>query len=95
MKIFISFIFFLFIITGCINESEDIKVETGTVNYIDLEGGFYGITGDKNNYDPVNLPAEYRIDGLKITFKYKVCKEQISFHMWGTMIELIHISKIN
>jgi hypothetical protein len=94
MKAAIALIVLLFVLTCCINENDEIRSETGTVKYISLEGGFYGITGtDNKNYDPVNLSSEYKVDGLKITFKYKISDELASYHMWGTSIELIYISK--
>ena len=96
MKAVISMLILLFLSTSCISETEDTRVETGTVKYITLEGGFYGITSrDNSNYDPINLSAEFRVDGLKISFKYKICNEQTSFHMWGTNIELLEVNKIN
>ncbi|MBI4711867.1 MAG: hypothetical protein HY762_00960 [Planctomycetes bacterium] len=36
--------------------------EIGTVRFIDIEGGFYGINGDTGqNYDPINLGTECKI----------------------------------
>lgn len=41
-------------------QKQDIISETGTVKYIDLEGGFFGIIGDSGkNYDPINLSEEF------------------------------------
>lgn len=69
--------------------------ETGTVQYIGLEGGFYGIVDDDGNkYDPVNLPDEYKEDGLQVKFSFKVLTDTASTHMWGTLIELTDIQKI-
>ncbi|MCS7242333.1 MAG: hypothetical protein NZ706_06645, partial [Candidatus Caldatribacterium sp.] len=42
---------------------------TGTVVYVPLEGGFFGILGDNGvQYEPVNLPEEFRVDGLRVVF---------------------------
>ena len=95
MKKVISFIFLLITCISCINDTDEAGFVSGTVKYISLEGGFYGINGDNNeNYDPINLPAGFKVDGLKIKFKYKICDEQASFHMWGTLIELKIVEKI-
>ncbi|TGC09214.1 protease inhibitor I42 family protein [Methanolobus halotolerans] len=61
----------------------------GTVNYIELEGGFYGIT-DKNGirYDPVNLDDKFRVDGLDINFTAYPRDELMSIHMWGQLVEI-------
>ena len=65
---------------------------TGEVKYIDIEGGFYGIvSNDGRCYDPINLPSEFMNDGLQINFKVKILENQISFHMWGTLVEILEI----
>ena len=39
----------------------------GTVKYIDLEGGFYGIVDETGKeYLPLNLKDEFKVDGLKV-----------------------------
>lgn len=67
----------------------------GTIKYIDLEGGFYGIVTDYDgHYDPINLPSEFQVDGLRVKFIAKIRKDLHSYHMWGTIIELIYIKKL-
>jgi hypothetical protein len=67
----------------------------GTVVYIRIEGGFYGIiAGSDGQWDPINLPAGYMQDGLKVKFQAKLRKDLNSTHMWGTMVELTSINKI-
>lgn len=62
---------------------------TGRVAYIALEGGFYGIYGDDGvSYDPVNLPAEFQKDSLRVLFNGTILTEQASVHMWGKLIKL-------
>ena len=80
---------------GCIGDEDTIVDKTGTVQYIDLEGGFYGIVDDDGNkYDPVNLPDEYKEDGLRVKFSGCILKDQVSIHMWGTLIELTDIQEV-
>jgi len=70
---------------------------TGTVKYLSFEGGFYGIVTDNNkfkNLDPINLPLEFRKDGLRVRFKAKIRYDAASFHMWGIIVELLYIRKI-
>jgi hypothetical protein len=65
---------------------------TGTVKYIDLEGGFYGIVGDDNKqYEPMNLEQTYQKDGLRVRFQAKIRQEMASIYMWGTIIEITRI----
>jgi len=67
--------------------------DTGTVTYIDIEGGFYAIIGAED-YDPLNLPDELKVEGLQVCFK-AVMYNGPTFHMWGFPIILIEIEKIN
>lgn len=69
-------------------------VPEGTVTFVDLEGGFYGITGDDGeNYLPFNLAPEYEIDGLRIAFEYEPVKDTATIQMWGTPVNLTFIEK--
>lgn len=80
---------------GCIDGEPDDQIITasGTVNYIDLEGGFYGIVADDGaRYLPQNLPAEFAQDGLGVTFTAKVLEDVATIQQWGTPIEIIEIS---
>ena len=73
----------------------DGMIITGTVKYVELEGGFYGIISDDGNkYDPVNLAPEYRKNGLRIKAGVSVQKNMTSIHMWGTLIRINQIKII-
>jgi len=68
---------------------------TGTVRYLDFEGGFYGLVGDDGEkYDPVNLPKEYKKDGLRVKFQVTEKKGMVGFHMWGKIVEVVKIEKL-
>lgn len=91
-----SILVFFALFQSCISDQgvEQIKA-VGTVKFISLEGGFYGIVGDDGkHYDPVNLKEEFKQDGLRVRFTARPAKEQVSFHMWGQMIELITVEKL-
>ena len=67
---------------------------TGTIKYIPLEGGFYGIESEKGEkYLPLNLPAEFRKDGLRVWFKGKL-REVTTIYGWGKPIEILEIKKV-
>jgi hypothetical protein len=77
------------------NRDKQYIVTTGIIKYITLEGGFYGIIGDDGvNYDPINLPDNFRIDGLKVVLTAIKREDLCSFHMWGIIIEIISIQLI-
>ena len=64
----------------------------GTVVWIDLEGGFFGILGDDGKqYDPLNLPAEFQIDGLRVVLSARIRDDAASAHMWGYLITIDNI----
>lgn len=70
--------------------------ETGTVRFIDVEGGFFGIMGDDGkHYDPINLDEEFQINLLRVRFQANICENQDSFHMWGILVEIVEIEKLD
>lgn len=77
--------------------SEDELIEaSGTVSYMQLEGGFYGIIAeDDSRYDPMNLPEEFQNDGMNVEFVAYPRNDVMSFHMWGQIVELRSITEIN
>lgn len=84
-----------FELPGCTLRDEDIVEGKGTIIYLTFEGGFYGIVADNGeHYDPINLPSEFEEDSLKVKFKGKKRDDLMSTHMWGQLIELIYIKKL-
>lgn len=74
--------------------------QQGRVQYINVEGGFYGIITDSGmKILPMNLAKEFADDGTIVRIKGKVKKVKTT-HQWGTPftisnIELIKPSKMN
>lgn len=67
---------------------------TGTIKYIDLEGGFYGIIADSGErYFPLNLDQQYKVDGQKVRVEGKVRKNVMTTTMWGTPLEILRIEQ--
>jgi hypothetical protein len=80
---------------SCSADSGDNFSVTGTIVFLSFEGGFYGIKGDDGrSYDPINLPVEFRKEGMRIRFEAKELRDRASFHMWGTIVELVHVQKL-
>lgn len=68
---------------------------TGTVKHQGIEGGFWGIVGDDGqNYDPTNLTPEFQKEGLRVSFMAVPATNQMSIHMWGTIVEIKSIQKL-
>lgn len=63
-----------------------------TVVFVSLDGGFYGLVStDGHRFDPVNLPAPMRQNGLKVLVKARLLPPSAGTHMWGRRIEISSI----
>ncbi len=64
----------------------------GRVQFLDFEGGFYGIiTDDGKKLLPMNLKAEYHQLGAVIQFKGYVMKDVVTIQQWGTPFKIAEI----
>lgn len=76
-------------------EDQSLIVKTGTVRYIGIEGGFFGIVSDDgNHYDPINLGNKFQVDGMRVVFTARILSGMASVHMWGIMVEIAWISEL-
>ena len=76
---------------------------TGTVEYVSIGEGFYGIVCDtvdgyKNLY-PIGLYDEYKVDGLRVSFIATTREDYyailpMDILQWGVPIETISIAKV-
>jgi hypothetical protein len=66
----------------------------GAVRFIDVEGGCWLITAtDGESYEPINLPREFREDGLLVEACLKRRRDLGSFCMVGEIVEIISIRR--
>ncbi|TAJ44017.1 hypothetical protein CUJ86_08205 [Methanofollis fontis] len=80
---------------GCVTTDEGTTISgTGTVRYIDLEGGFYGIVGDDGaDYLPLDLDPAFQQDGLRV--RYSLEKADVAtIQQWGTPVRVVAIERI-
>ena len=68
--------------------------ESGTIIYLDFEGGFYGITVGELCLDPINLPDDFKEDGLSVRFIGRMVPRLYSYHMWGISFYILKIEKL-
>ncbi|MCH1930333.1 hypothetical protein L9G16_09075 [Shewanella sp. A25] len=67
----------------------------GTVRYIGLEGGFWGIITDNGKQIlPKNLPQDYKKDGLRLSFTAQEITGMMTIQQWGTLSSLSDITVI-
>jgi hypothetical protein len=89
-----AFIAVLFL-QSCTPENDDAVKVSGTIVFVSLEGGFFGIKGDDGrNYDPTNLPKEFQKDAMRVRFEAMELPGRASVHMWGVIVELVTIEKL-
>ena len=64
----------------------------GTVHYSDVEGGVYTIrTDDGVSYDPTNLPAEFKKEGLTVEAESRKQDAMAGIHQVGPIVTLTRI----
>ena len=74
--------------------AEQEKRGVGTITYLDLEGGFYGLVADDGaRYDPLNLEEAYREDRLRVRFRVRIKSDVMTIRMWGTPVEVVEMER--
>ena len=78
-----------------ISQPKGIVMRQGTVRYINLEGGFWGIINDDGSHLlPQNLAKELRKDGLRLSYKAQEIKGMMTIQQWGTLSSLSDVKVI-
>jgi hypothetical protein len=66
----------------------------GTIVFVELEGGFYGIIADSGErYFPINLDQPYKVNNLKVRIEGKTRKNVMTTIMWGVPFEILKIER--
>ena len=81
---------------GCTTPAENPHAVqgAGTVVYIDLEGGFYGIVSDHGEeYLPLNLPEEYQKNGMSVLYEGVIREDMYTIQQWGTPVDITAIQE--
>jgi len=95
LAIFLMLCGAMLLVSSCGETSEEVISSIGTVTYVDSVGGFYGIISDDGeNYDSIDLGSEFQEEGLRIRFEAKLRDDIRSIHMWGKVIEITKIEKL-
>jgi hypothetical protein len=64
----------------------------GTVVFVDIEGGFYGIISrHRQRYNPLNLPSTHQRDSLPVYFEGRVREDVVTAQQWREPLELLSI----
>jgi hypothetical protein len=79
--------------TGTVVVSAGVARGTGTVQFMNLEGGFFAIRGDDAvTYDPTNLPPAFQRHALRVRFEARIRRDLGGIHMVGPIVEVISIA---
>jgi hypothetical protein len=83
-------------LSEAITESKNTLNFNGKITYVDVEGGFYGITAeDGRRFMPTNLPDKFKQTGLVVAVQAILTENVIGIHMWGQYIELLQIDVLS
>ena len=68
--------------------AKSIKIK-GTVQFIDLSTGFWGIVDEKGRkWRPVDLASELQKNGLSVQMTIQPLDVEMSIFMWGDPVEV-------
>ena len=64
----------------------------GTIQYVELEGGFFGIVTEEGaKYFPQYLAPDFKVDGLPVRVDAMLEDQVIGIQMWGVPIRILSI----
>ncbi|GAB4419922.1 MAG: hypothetical protein OHK0039_32840 [Bacteroidia bacterium] len=71
------------------------KKTQGTITYVDISGGFWGIKGDDGDqYAPVNgLPKPLCKEGTRVRVRVEVV-QSFGITMWGQDVKVLEIEEV-
>lgn len=64
---------------------------SGTIEFVDLEGGLWVIRADGATYDPTNLPESYREAGMAIEAEVVLREDVASIGMVGSIVQIVRL----
>ncbi len=79
------------LVIGCGILGPELSTE-GVVRYQGIEGGCWLLDAEGQTYSPVDLPAEFRTDGLRVRFEADILEDYAGFCP-GQSIELRSIER--
>lgn len=96
----VLFLFVMTILTGCAPTYKEPDGTSfrfqGTVKYIDIEGGFYGIVSENGDrYNPLDMPPSFKVDGLRVQVTARKSDDVATIMMWGTPVHIVDIERLD
>ena len=63
-----------------------------TVRFVDIEGGCWRLDTPRGHFEPIGLPAEFRVDGLEVNVTLRNAPDMGSICMIGPLARIDAIS---
>lgn len=83
-------IFVLLLGTGSVLASSLLtRTLSGTMQYQDIEGGFWVVISNGKSYIPINLTEKYMVEGLEVKFQVVDLSDLAGIHMHGSYVEIL------
>lgn len=79
---------------GACGLTDPALTEIGTVVFVDVEGGCWGLDTTEGRVEPRNLPEEFRIDGLRVRFEAVRVLDVASICQIGPIVDLVSVRRI-
>lgn len=75
---------------ACSSSTGPVMHTNATVHFNPIEGGFYELVSDADgvHYDPTNLPACYKEEGLRVDVTFRVRDDLMGIHMAGPIVDI-------
>jgi hypothetical protein len=89
MKIGLSMLA-LGVVAACATATGPVMHTNATVHFNPIEGGFYELVSDADgvHYDPRNLAACYKQEGLRVEVTFRVRNDLGGVHMAGPIVDI-------
>jgi hypothetical protein len=82
------------VVAACSSSTGPVVHTNATVHFNPIEGGFYELVSDADgvHYDPTNLAACYKKEGLRVEVTFRVRNDLGGFHMAGPIVDIESIA---
>jgi len=77
-----------FVLAGSCGVTDPDFEGDGIVRFIDVEGGCWAIDSGDQSFEPINLPDDFRLDGLAVVFEADARPDLASICQVGRIVDL-------
>jgi hypothetical protein len=75
-------------------DEADVCQVSARVSWLSIEGGFWALRGDDDvTYEPLNLPADFQQDGLRVRTTLRMRGDMGTYRMVGPVVEVLSIHR--